>query len=318
MSQQSQTTEAVLAAAFGDAAFDAGLPRPADPAADTAVPNIFVDLPGQTATAVTPPADPAAPATPVADAAADLQARLAEAERQAAYFRGQTEVLTRTPVQPAPAAPTDAIKPYDPAEDALSAEEMVQYKESLPVIEKLSRQIAYRAFEQANQGQAALQQTVQELRQQLEQVQSVASRSDEVALMSSVRGVVPELDTITKTKEWKQYLRTRAPFSGGRTVQEVLNDSIQRRDPETIAEHLNAFKASHNIATPPAQAPSPGRTAAPAAVGLDVPTAVRGISASALDTAMAKVQAGTLSKEAYDSMLAQAFGAAASGSELVQ
>lgn len=317
MSQQGQT-EAVLAAAFGETAFEAGLPRPVETPVDDGVPNIFVGEDLAPAPAPAPAtAAPAAPVPPAYDAMAEIQARLQESERQAMYYRGQNEVLARGNV-PEQYAPTDAIPAYDPSSDALTAEELIQYKDSLPVIEKLSRQMAHRAFMEANQNQAALHNTVEELRNQLAQVQTVTKRSDEVALMSTVRQAVPDMDTITKSKEWKQYLRNRAPFAGGRVVQDVLQQSIDARDHETITEHLTAFKASHNISTPPAQAPAPGRTAAPAAVGLDVPAARRGISASALDNAMAKVQAGTLSREAYDSMLAQMFAAAASGSELVQ
>lgn len=315
MSQNDQT-EAVLAAAFGQDAV--GTPAPATPAAPaTDEINLWVDAPAAPAApTLTPDTPAAAPAAPVDNSIEDLRARLAQAEAQAAYHRGLAEARATQPQTAAPAAPEAPV--YDPAQDALTAEEMVAYKDSLPVIEKLARQASMRVQAQAAAQFQALQQENQTMRQQLEQVTGLAQRSDEVALMHTVRNAVPDLETVTRSKEWKNYLNNRAPFAGGRKVAEVLEHAIRSRDAETITEHVLAFKASHNISAPPAMAPAPGRTAAPAAVGLDVPQQRRGISASALDEAMARAQAGTLSKEAYDKMLAQAFGAAASGSELVQ
>lgn len=310
MSLEGQTTEAVLAAAFGADAVAPNL----TPAADDV--NLFVDLDTGTPApaAVAPAAAPAQPAAPVEDPTAELRTRLAQAEQQAAYLRGLAEARAAQPAAPAePAAPT-----YDPAQDALSAEEMVAYKDSLPVIEKLARQAAMRVQQQMGSSLQQLQQENLALRQQMEQVSGLAHSADEKALMHTVRSAVPDADTITKTPAWKQYLDSRAPFSGGRAVRDVLEYAVKNRDAETIAEHLSAFKASHNISAPPTVVVAPGRTAAPAAVGLDVPQQRRGISNSALDEAMAKAQAGKLSKEAYDNMLAQTFSAIASGSELVQ
>ena len=327
MSQNGHSTEAVLAAAFGQAAVDAATPaapaapaqQPTAPAVSDDIPNLFVDAatPDQPATQAQAAA-PAAPAAPVADAASELQARLMDAERERAYLRGLLEAQNKQQ----PAAPADtaaaAAPAYNPAQDALTPEELVAYQESLPVIEKLARQAAYRAQASLQEKLDVLQQTNQTLQQRLDAVHGQAARADEVALMHTVRSSVQDADSITKTAEWKRYLSARAPFSGGRTVREVLEHAVQSRDADTITEHLMAFKASHNISAPPAAVPAPGRTAAPAAVGIDLPQRKTGISASALDEAMARVQAGTLSKDAYDKMLAQVFGAAASGSELVQ
>jgi len=312
MSLESQT-EAVLAAAFGN---DAVAPAAQAPTADEV--NLFVDL-DTGAPAAQVPATPATAqpaAAPAEDPTTLLRERLAAAEQNAAYLRGLSEAQAQAKQAQAPAAPVAPA--YDPRQDALTAEEMVAYKDSLPVIEKLARQASMRVQQQADVRFQQLQEENQYMRQQLEQVSGLANSADEKALMHTVRSVVPDADTITKTAAWKQYLNARAPFSGGRAVREVLEYAVKTRDAETIAEHLSAFKASHNISAPPAMALAPGRTAAPTAVGLDVPQPRRGISSSALDEAMAKAQAGKLSKESYDNILAQAFAAAASGSELVQ
>lgn len=323
MSQNDQTT-AVLAAAFGsDAVAQFGdttqtiTPAPAAPVQDDTLPNLFVGLEAPApAPATLTPATPAAPATPVADAQAELQARLNLAEQQAAYFRGLAEASAAAPTPTAPAAPEPAA--YDPNADTLSPEEALTYKDSLPVIEKMARRIAHNLVAQSEQKFSTLQQTTAELQARLQEVQGVAVRNDEHVLMQNVRAAVADIDTISKSREWKSYLQTRAPFGGGRSVQDVIQHAVKTRDHETIVEYANAFRASHNIATPPAPSLAPGRSAAPASVGLEMPAQRRGISASALDEAMAKVQAGTLSKEAYDKMLAQVYGAAASGLELVQ
>lgn len=315
MSLEGQTAEAVLAAAFGA---DAVAAQNLTPAADDV--NLFVDLDtGAPAPAAAAPAAAAQPSAPAENPVTEMQARLAAAERQAAYQQGLAEARAAAIAAAQPASPAQSAAPeYDPAQDALSAEEMVAYKESLPVIEKLARQAAMRVQQQMGSSLQQLQQENLALRQQMEQVSGLAHSADEKALMHTVRSAVPDADTITKTPAWKQYLDTRAPFSGGRAVRDVLEYAVKNRDAETIAEHLSAFKASHNISAPPPVAVAPGRTAAPAAVGLDVPQQRRGISNSALDEAMAKAQAGKLSKEAYDNMLAQTFSAIASGSELVR
>lgn len=314
MSLEGQQTEAVLAAAFGAEA--TGLST--TPAADDY--NLFVDLdtgaPAPTVEVAPIPAEPAPAAAPADDHLADLRTRLAQAETQAAFLRGQAEA--RAAYEQSNAAAQPAAPAYDPMQDALTADEMVAYKDSLPVIEKLARQASMRVQQQADLRFQALQQENQAMRQELQQVSGQAHNADERALMFAVARSVPDVETITKTPAWKQYLNGRAPFSGGRAVREVLEYAVKNRDDATVTEHLMAFKASHNITAPPAVALAPGRTAAPAAVGLDVPQPRRGVSSSALDEAMAKAQAGTLSKEAYDNMLAQTFSAIASGSELVR
>lgn len=320
MSQNGLSTEAVLAAAFGQSAVDTAAPAHTGAqtaAPDDGVPNLLVDLDAPAAQPAQAPARVAETPSPVADAASDLQARLLEAERDRAYLRGLLE-SQRAEAAPAQQAPVQQAPAYDPARDALTPEELVAYQESLPVIEKLARQAAYRAQHSIQEKLDTLQQHNQALQQRLDAVHGQAARADEVALMHTVRSQVQDADQVTKTAEWKRYLNARAPFSGGRSVREVLEHAVQSRDADTITEHLMAFKASHNISAPPAAVPAPGRTAAPAAVGIDLPQRKTGISASALDEAMARVQAGTLSKDAYDKMLAQVFGAAASGSELVQ
>jgi hypothetical protein len=164
----------------------------------------------------------------------------------------------------------------------------------------------------------AVRQQNEQLNERIASVQVQSSRADEVALMHTVRTQVPELETITRTPEWKQYLTQRAPFGGGASVQEVLQRATQSRDAATIAEHLNAFRVSRNITTPPAVVPAPGRTGTPVPVGVEMPQAAKGISASGLDQLTAKLQAGKVSREAYDAALEQLFSAMVDGASVVQ
>lgn len=323
-------TEAMLAAAFGqEAVAAAGGAQPAAPAAPQptapATQSLIVDLPVEGAPAtpaapaaqVTAPAAQPAPVQPAAPAGVDVAARIAFLEQQVLANQQALLQAQQLAAQPAPAV-APATAPSAPP--ALTADELVAYKDSLPVIEKVAARVAADAANRVAQQMQSMQDIIDQQNRQLESLNGTVAVARNQALVASVQqrlqGV--QLPEITSTPQWKAHLQTRAPFSGGLTVQQVMERAVQNNDPDTVVEFVQAYLAANPAQPRPTPAVVPGATAAPSAVGHAVPAVKKAISASALDAAMADAQAGKLSQQAYDDILAQAFAAAAGGLDLVQ
>lgn len=327
----SGTTEQILSAAFGapsattatSAQVSAVAPGGTTDTQHSALVDVTTGLPVTHNTAVQQNVQAVAPADSVSNS---VMSKLLQAERSASYYRAQAEAARETAEQQrqqqeaALYAQQQQAYAYDPSQDALTADEMAVYGSSMPFVEKVARQIAYQQASAAAQQVEALREHIVVLEKRMADMGSMASHSTEVALMSAVRAAVPDLDAITKTKEWKAYSQKIVPFSGGKTVKESLLESVAARNPDVIREHLIAFKQMQQNASGGAQpqiAPAPGRSSSSSVVGLNIPTQQRAISVSALDAAAAKVRAGTMTQAAYDAVLQEAFAGAAQNLAMV-
>lgn len=248
-----------------------------------------------------------------------VNTRLLDAEREAAYYRGMLEASqAASPTHPAPtAAPSRPA--YSPDNDALTPQELAAYGDSVPVIEKIARKLAHRAIGETEQRIQQYEQQIQNLSQQLAAVQSNTDRAASATFLDRVRAQVPDMDSIVRSPAWTQgYLNSPAPFHGGATVGEALRRAVDSHNDRTVVEFLATFKAFQKGADKKVETPSIGRTAQVAPVGLAMPQARRAVSDSALDQLTVKVQNGTVSRDEYDRILGEVLGAAASGAELVQ
>lgn len=246
---------------------------------------------------------------------AQIQAQMALQSQELAYQRSLMEQRQNE------ASNRQVVKPfYDPETDALTPDEIAGFKESMPVINKLAKRVAAEALQQSQQQIQQLYQELNHTRGQLEGVHRQAAVANETALMNTVTSAVPDAPHIVNSPEWRAYLTERARFGGGRSVAQAITEAISQNNASLLVDHLAEFKSRNGgqLQQRPVQVPQAGRASAPTSVGLNIPAPRQGISMAAIDDAMAKVQAGTLSKEVYDRMLEQTYAAAASGLSVVQ
>lgn len=190
---------------------------------------------------------------------------------------------------------------YDPAALELSEEEAATYAASRGVIEKLVRAELNRYHETTQPG---VRQTLDSLRQELNQLRPSVDRSTDVALTAALRNAVPDLDARVQSAGWKDYLARPVPYQGGRTFGQLLHEAVNiHRDADTAIAIIRDY-AVEGAATPPARSAAPGRSGggAPASVAAAVKRGGdkgKKIPYSAFIRATEQVQSGKLSVDKY-------------------
>jgi hypothetical protein len=259
---------------------------------------------------------PAQPEFDYASAIAAEQARAAQAAEQAAYYRGQAEMLAaaRTQAAPAPAAAPDRSM-------ELTTDEIASYSEGIPVIQKLAFAEAQRALKAAGMGD--IQSQTAELNKQLAaQTAALAEQKrsmQEFQLTQQLTQAVPDLADFTKTPAWQEYIKQPDPLEGGRMTRgEVIRAHWDSGNVKAIAAHINMVRTTQQPAAPAAAskkiaAPigSGGQPIPPGSMGASQQISMSRVTGPSGLTAMRS--AGKLTPEGYAAALEALYNNAASG-----
>ena len=166
-----------------------------------------------------------------------------------------------------------------------------------------------------------LQAQVAQLAQAAQQAERRAAGATDASFTASLYARIPQLPTVVNTPEWRTYLKTPAPYSGGRTVEQRMVEAYQGGDVATIAQFYEGFVATRTTpSTPPAvpAAGAPARAVAtPVQAGGQGAGAPRLISQARLDAALAAAQSGRMSRDAYDKLMDDMLSAGLEGAQLV-
>lgn len=297
---------------------------PAQPPTETSDPFSFltdaavvppVPATTQPAVEVTTQQAPAQPAFDYAAAIAAEQHRAAQAAEQAAYYRGQAEMLAAAKQQTqAPTAPDRSMEP--------TPEEIEGYSQGIPVIQKLAYAEAQRVLKAA--GMDTMQNQTAELNRQIaEQHAALAEQQRnmrEFQLTQQLNQVVPDLETFTKSADWQAYIKAEDPLEGGRMTRgEVIRAHWDNGNVKAIAAHIAHVRKS--VATAPAAQPAPKKIATPiGSGGQPIPPGSMG---AAQQISMSKVtgpsgltamrSAGKLTNEGYAAALEALYNNIGSG-----
>lgn len=243
---------------------------PSDPpAAPTPAANDDEDIFGQASPPASRPAE--APPSPGVDDMEQkyrsLQGMFAAKEREITELRRANETLTaaaaaaRAAPPPTPAAPSPVAAPGAPtAPPSLTEEQMQRYAGSIPVIQRVAADmIASHLAPILAQLESMRGEFSTGVRSAEERVQAVARTTFQTTLYQQV----PDLATLTKSPEFRQFIDTPIPYSGGRTVRAALRAAHEAQDVQTIAAIVADFRAQRKTAPPPVTPPSPGHFAQP-------------------------------------------------------
>ena len=213
---------------------------------------------------------------------------------------------------PAPGVPEFSL------DNVLDASDREVFKDFLPLLHKVA---AAQRNHMAEHVLTPLQAQVAQLAQAAQQAERRAAGATDASFTASLYARIPQLPTVVNTPEWRTYLKTPAPYSGGRTVEQRMVEAYQGGDVATIAQFYEGFVASRAApSTPPAvpAAGAPARAVAPPVpAGGQGAGAPRFISTARLDAALAAAQSGKMSRDAYDKLMDDMLSAGLEGAQLV-
>lgn len=282
--------------------------------------NVFVDAAGNAAPLVpTAPAPAAAaPAAPIADPNAALVQQLMQ-NQQALMLQMQqmqqanAELMTRqTPATP---APPPAVFSLD---GVLDANDQEIYKDFLPLLTKVTQ--AQARFHQEHHV-APLVERVAALTQETQEARARAAGATDASFTAALYARIPNLPQVVNTPEWRAFLKSPAPFSGGRTVEQQVVAAYQASDVGTINDYYAEFERRRATPGAPPAVPAAGQAAVQHVPAPQVPGAggaqPRLISQARLDAALAAAQSGRMTREAYDKLMDDMLSAGLEGAQLV-
>lgn len=167
----------------------------------------------------------------------EYERRLAEERGRSAAMSQMMQGTVPRPQQPAPQEPAPL---FDPSEIQLTDDEINLYgKDATAYAEKIAKRVMQQAHEKS----------ILPLQQQLYQQQQVLnkSRADSAAqqsqlLFQRVQAAVPELPQITQSQEWRNYLDTPAPGTGGAVpMKALLETNIRQGNFDGIKEIVDIY-----------------------------------------------------------------------------
>jgi len=304
--------QAALAAGTGTAPATSTAPGPAGTF------NVFVDSAGNAAMPALPaptPASAAAPAAPVADQSAALVQQLMQSQ-QALMMQMQqanSELLARqTPATP-PAPP-----PVFSLDGVLDATDNEIFKDFLPLLKKVTDAQA-RFYNEHHV--APLTQRVAALAQETQDARARAAGATDASFTAALYARIPNLPQVVNTPEWRAFLKSPAPFAGGRTVEQQVVAAYQASDVGTINDFYAEFERRRATPGAPPAVPAAGQAAAQHVPAPQIPGAggaqPRLISQARLDAALAAAQSGRMSREAYDKLMDDMLTAGLEGAQIV-
>lgn len=213
---------------------------------------------------------------------------------------------------PAPATPEFSL------DNVLDASDREVFKDFLPLLHKVT---AAQRNHMAEHVLTPLQAQVAQLAQAAQQAERRAAGATDASFTASLYARIPQLPTVVNTPEWRTYLKTPAPYSGGRTVEQRMVEAYQGGDVATIAQFYEGFVATRAAPSTPPAVPAAGAPARavtpPVPAGGQGDGAPRFISTARLDAALAAAQSGKMSRDAYDKLMDDMLSAGLEGAQLV-
>ena len=251
------------------------------PAAATQPPgtfNVFVDAQGNAApiaptVAVPAAAHAAAPAPAASHSEALVQQLMASQQalmqQVASMQQANNEMLQR---QSQAAAPAPQAPPEFSLDGVLDANDREIYKDFLPLLSKVTQ--AQAKFYQDTHV-LPLHQRVAQLTQETQDARARAAGATDASFTAALYSRVPALPSVVNTPEWRAFLKSAAPFSGGRTVEQQVVAAYHASDVGTIADYYAEFERRRATTGAPPAVPAAGQVAPQAAAAaLDLPRGV--------------------------------------------
>lgn len=231
----------------------------------------------------------------------DVQARIRQLEMELLEHRVRAETLAQMhshaapiPAQDTPAEPEPAPSFFDGDEDLdLTPEEKEVYGASLPVIEKIAKQMLrrYHATEVDR-----LRETVGKVSEQHQTIQSEVQQSRQSAFMSEILAAVPDLHSRVNSPGWQAYLQQPLPFTGGQyTIGQHLQMAAARGDRDSTVEVLKGYNMPQDP-TPSMVSPGTSQTSTPSTT----PRQVQKFAYSKYEEASEKARTGKMTYAEFE------------------
>ena len=166
-----------------------------------------------------------------------------EYERRVAEERGRNAAMMQMmqggaqPQQPEHQGP----KPlFDPSEIQITDEEISLYgKDATAYAEKIAKRVMQQVHEKAI---LPLQQQIYQQQQELNKSRVDSATQQSQLLFQRVQAAVPELPKITQSQEWRNYLNTPAPGTGGAVaMRTLLETNIRQGNFDGIKEIVDIY-----------------------------------------------------------------------------
>lgn len=129
---------------------------------------------------------------------------------------------------------------FDPSEIQLTDEEINLYgKDATAYAEKIAKRVMQQVHEKAI---IPLQQQIYQQQQALNQSRVDSATQQSQLLFQRVQAAVPELPQITQSQEWRNYLNTPAPGTGGAVaMRTLLETNIRQGNFDGIKEIVDIY-----------------------------------------------------------------------------
>lgn len=167
-----------------------------------------------------------------------------EYERRLAEERGRniamTQIMQGVPQQHQQQQQQGPAPLFDPSETQLTDDEINLYgKDATAYAEKIAKRVMQQVHESTI---IPLQNQIYQQQQLLNQGRVDAATQQSQLLFQRVQAAVPELPQITQSQEWKQYLNTPAPGTGGAvSMRALLETNIRQGNFGGIKEIVDIY-----------------------------------------------------------------------------
>lgn len=168
------------------------------------------------------------------------------------------------------------------------------YGDANPYISAIAKRVANDLYQRTV---VPLQQELQAVRGQLQSQAEFNSRQSADTLHVQLKSVVPDIDEIVRTPEWKAYINQPDQYGSGRTIASYVQEGIQYGNVRQLAQIAQQFKQIRQQSAPKQQQVAPGR--AQTAVPNTAPRRGATLKMSDFDRATQAFQAGKLSWDKY-------------------
>lgn len=168
------------------------------------------------------------------------------------------------------------------------------YGDANPYITAIAKRVANDLYQRSV---VPLQQELQAVRGQLQSQTEFNQRQSADTLHMQLKSVVPDIDEIVRTPEWKSYINQPDQYGSGRTIASYVQEGIQYGNVRQLAQIAQQFKQLRQQSAPQQQQVAPGRaqTTVPSTASKRGPM----LKMSDFDRATQAAQAGKLSWDKY-------------------
>ena len=168
-----------------------------------------------------------------------------EYERRLAEERGRNAAMTQmmqgnTQHQQQPPEQQGPAPLFDPSEIQITDEEVNLYgKDATAYAEKIAKRVMQQVHEKAI---LPLQQQIYQQQQALNQSRVDSATQQSQLLFQRVQAAVPQLPQITQSQEWRNFLNTPAPGTGGAVaMRSLLETNIRQGNFDGIKEIVDIY-----------------------------------------------------------------------------